>query len=81
MTATPDSQPVIFRLERFGSDGPPSYVEFEPKDDGTVEYRVVEVSVVDASKSVTYRQTMTEEEARQQWKGLLQPRCGYQRVA
>lgn len=81
MTPTPDRQPVVFRLKRFGSDGPPSYVEFEPKENGTVEYRIVEVSAVDASQSVTYRQTMTKEEARQQWQRLLQPQCGYQRAA
>jgi hypothetical protein len=68
----------VFCLRSWTSDGPPTDVEFEPQEDGTVAYRVLERDA--DCKELTIRQTsMSLEEARRQWQTLM--RLGYKSVA
>jgi hypothetical protein len=68
----------VFTLKCWTSDGPPTVIEFEPKQDGTVEYRVLEHDA--DCKQLTIRHTsMSLEEARRQWQTLM--RLGYKCVA
>jgi hypothetical protein len=81
MTMQPNggsTKPQVFCLRSGTSDGPPTVIEFEPKEDGTVEYRVLEHDA--DCKQLTIRQTsMSLEEARRQWQTLM--RLGYKCVA
>jgi hypothetical protein len=68
----------VFTLRCWTSDGPPTEVEFEPKEDGTVEYRILERDA--DCRELTIRHTsMSLEEARRQWQTLM--RLGYKCVA
>ena len=70
----------VFRLRHWSSDGPPMTVEFEQIEPGRIEYRLIERDVITSQSAVTYREIMTVQEARRQWRALVE-RVGYQRVA
>jgi hypothetical protein len=55
-------------------------VEFEQIEPGRIEYRLIETDIFTNQSAVTYRETMTAEEARKQWRALVE-RVGYKRVA
>jgi hypothetical protein len=70
----------VFRLRHWASDGPPTTVEFEQIEQGRIEYRLIERDLFTNQSAVTYRELMTVEEARKQWRALVD-RVGYKRVA
>ena len=70
----------VFRLRLWSSDGPPTTVEFEQIEQDRIEYRLIERDLFTSQSAVTYREIMTVEEARKQWRALVE-RVGYKRVA